>query len=48
MSKNNDFLTFLKENNQETFIDVEGRRDKIQEFISKYNDKYNESIEIGD
>ncbi len=48
MSKNNDFLTFLKENNQEIFIDVEGRRDKIQKFISKYNDNYNESVEIGD
>lgn len=48
MSMNQDFLNFLRNNNQEIFIDVEGKRDKIQNFIIEYNGLYGESIAIGD
>ncbi len=42
-----EFWEFLQQNNQEIFIDVEGKRDRILNFITEYNEKYDESIVIG-
>jgi hypothetical protein len=44
----NDFLQFLKNTNQEIFIDAEARRDKMEIFVDKYNRDYSESVDIGD
>ncbi|MDD4690348.1 MAG: hypothetical protein PHE51_11470 [Eubacteriales bacterium] len=43
-----EFLDFLQHNNQRIFIDVEGKQDKIQNFITKYNSSYAENVAIGD
>lgn len=44
----NDFLQFLLDTKQRIYIDAEAREDKMQIFISKYNNNYNESVSIGD
>lgn len=43
-----EFLDFLLDSEQRIFIDVEGKRDKMENFITQYNTSYSESIAIGD
>lgn len=43
-----DFLDFLRNYNQEIFIDVEGKQDKIQKFITKYNKSYATNVTVDD
>lgn len=45
---NKEFYNFLVSSKQRIFIDAEGREDKIKAFIQKYNNKYNESVSVGD
>ena len=45
---NQSFLNFLRQNRQRIFIDVEGKQDKIHQFIAKYNNLYGQSINIDD
>ncbi len=42
----NAFLSFLQNSNQDFFIEVEGREDKILKFISKYNTAYGTIINL--
>lgn len=42
-----EFLNFLKNSNQEIFIEAEAREDKMIKFIQNYNATYNETVELG-
>ncbi len=46
MENLNDFLDFLKKTNQSIFIEAEARKDKMNDFIKKYNTDYNESVNL--
>lgn len=48
MDNNNSFLLFLQQNPQRIFIEAEGREDKINNFISKYNCQYHRNINMSD
>lgn len=46
MDNNDSFLLFLQQFPQSIFIEVEAREDKMINFISSYNSKYNRNISM--
>lgn len=45
---NKEFYNFLVSRKQHIFIEAEGKKDKLTDFIQNYNSKYNESVSVGD
>lgn len=39
---------FFRETGQSVFIEAEGKESTIERFISQYNDRYSENLDIGD